>query len=69
MLNMPIFVTREPLMTVPLMKAKRDDLIILTAWLAANGYDADTVAEAVRKPWNWLEELGDAKAELTGRSS
>ena len=46
-----------------------DDLIILTSWMVFEGYDADNIAEAVRKPWDWADELEQAKADLTGRES
>lgn len=44
------------------------DLIILTSWMASELYSADTIAEAVRKPWNWLEELKQAKTDLEAAS-
>jgi hypothetical protein len=40
------------------------DLIILTRWMAVEGLDAHEVADAVEKPWNWREDLAQAKAEL-----
>ena len=40
---------------------------LLTSWMVTEGYDADSVAEAVRKPWAWADELEQAKADLTGR--
>jgi len=43
------------------------DLVILTAWMATEDYSASDIAEAVRKPWYWTEELIQAKADLTGR--
>ena len=45
-----------------------NDLIILTSWMAAEGYTSDNIAEAVRKPWHWADELEQAKADLTGRA-
>jgi hypothetical protein len=38
------------------------DLIVLTTWMAGEGYTADLIAEAVRKPWNYQPEILLAKA-------
>ena len=45
----------------------RDDLIILTSWLADEGYSASDIAYAVEKPWKFADVLDAAKADLTGR--
>ena len=34
-----------------------EDLIILTEWMAQQGYSADRLAEAVREPARYTEEL------------
>ena len=44
------------------------DLILLTSWMVTEGYSADNIAEAVRKPWHWADVLAEAKADLTGRA-
>ena len=44
-----------------------DDLIILVDFMVGEEYPKSDIAEAVRKPWNWAEELIQAKADLTGR--
>jgi hypothetical protein len=41
-----------------------EDLVVLTAWMARNGYDAEDVAYAVEKPHKYTDELAQAKAEL-----
>jgi hypothetical protein len=41
-----------------------EDLVILTAWMADNGYDAHDIAYAVEKPHKYEDELKVAKAEL-----
>lgn len=41
-----------------------DDLVVLTAWMAQQGYAAHTVAEAVEKPHKWVPELRVARAIL-----
>ena len=46
-----------------------DDLVLLTAWMAAEGYTPNDIAYAVEKPWKWAEELVQAKAALTGRDA
>ena len=40
-----------------------DELITLTDWMARNGFSAGDVAYAVEKPWKYLDELAQAKAE------
>jgi len=40
-----------------------EDLIILTAHMARNGYDADEIAYAVAKPHKHEDVLAEAKAE------
>lgn len=38
------------------------DLIVLTEWMAGPGhFDAADIAEAVRKPWKWTDELAEAR--------
>lgn len=39
-----------------------DDVVVLTAWMAAEGYTAEEVAYAVEKPWKHLDELAQARA-------
>ena len=51
------------------LNVSHDDLILLTSWMVTEGYDADNIAEAVRKPWHWADVLAEAKADLTGRVS
>jgi len=34
-----------------------DDLVLLTAWMADNGFTAAEVAAAVEKPWHYHDEL------------
>jgi hypothetical protein len=41
-----------------------DDLVVLTAWMADNGYTAEEVAYAVEKPWKFDRELWDARVAL-----
>jgi hypothetical protein len=40
------------------------NIVTLTAWLAENNYDADEVARAVEKPWNYEMEFLAAKYDL-----
>lgn len=37
------------------------DLILLTRHMADDGYDADSVADAVEKPWKYADELQAAR--------
>lgn len=38
------------------------DLILLTEWMAeAAGFEASDIAEAVRKPWKYEDELAEAR--------
>lgn len=39
------------------------NLVMLTAWLADHGRDAQEVAYAVEKPWDFEEEYREARAE------
>lgn len=39
-----------------------DDVVVLTAWMAAQGYTSEEVAYAVEKPWKHLDELEQARA-------
>lgn len=42
------------------------DLIVLTEWMAGPGaFDAADIAEAVRKPWKWTDELAEARDWMT----
>jgi hypothetical protein len=45
------------------------DLILLVNWMADEDYEVQRILDAVAKPWNWTEELKQAKADLTGRAS
>ena len=40
------------------------DLVLLTNWMHAELYDVERILDAVEKPWNWAEELKQAKADL-----
>jgi hypothetical protein len=40
-----------------------DDIVLLTAYMAEEGYPASEVAYAVEKPWKYIEELVKAQAE------
>jgi len=48
----------------------RDDLIILTDWMAGDdysdgsNYSARDIADAVERPWKYRDELAEAKAAL-----
>ena len=44
------------------------DVVTLTSWMAHQGYTADEVAEAVRKPFDYQPELSRAKAFNTALS-
>ena len=46
----------------------RQDLIILVDWMHGDGFSTGQIADAVRKPWHYEDELAQAKAELTGRA-
>jgi len=50
------------------LNVSHDDLIILVDFMVYEEYSKSDIAEAVRKPWNWVEELIQAKADLTGRA-
>ena len=43
-----------------------DDLVILVAYMAAEGYTSNDIAYAVEKPWKHADVLADAKAALAG---
>jgi hypothetical protein len=38
------------------------DLVVLTAFLADNGWSGKSIADVVEKPWHYLEELKLAQA-------
>jgi len=40
------------------------DLILLLRWMDSEAYTTSTIVDAVEKPWNWLEELAQAKTDL-----
>ena len=42
---------------------KHDNIILLTAWMADNGFPAKEVAYAVEKPWKFADEFQQAKDE------
>jgi hypothetical protein len=44
------------------------DLIVLARHMATEGYDGHEIADMIEKPWNYRDELTQAKADLTGRS-
>jgi len=60
--------TRASLMAA-LKPAKRptDEQTILVDSLRGYGYPESDVADAIRRPWYWADELEQAKADLTGR--
>jgi len=41
-----------------------DNVVLLTGWLAEQGFDAKAVAYAVEKPWKYEAEFYAAKYEL-----
>lgn len=41
---------------------RRDNLVTLTSWLAANGHSAKDIARAVEKPWDYEPEFRTAAA-------
>lgn len=42
------------------------DLIVLVDWMAKEaGFEADDIAEAVRKPWKYADELAEAREWMT----
>lgn len=55
-------------MNAPHVVVCPQDLVVLTRWMANELYAADTIADAVEKPWCWLEELHQAKADLEATS-
>ena len=58
------------LVLAALKPAKRptDEQTILVDSLRGYGYPESDVADAIRRPENWAEELIQAKADLTGRA-
>lgn len=38
-----------------------DDLILLTSYMAENGFDAKDIAYAVVKPWKFTDVLDEAR--------
>jgi hypothetical protein len=40
------------------------DLILLTNWMHDEDYGVERILDAIEKPWNWREELAQAKADL-----
>ena len=46
------------------LKADRDDLVILVAYMAEEYYSAHDIAYAVEKPWKHADVLAEAKAAL-----
>ena len=47
------------------LKADRADLVILVAYMAAEGYTSNDIAYAVEKPWKYEATLAAAKAAIT----
>ena len=41
----------------------RDDLVLLTAYMADHNYTASDIAYAVEKPWKYEEVLEEARHE------
>jgi hypothetical protein len=50
------------------LKADRADLVILVAYMAAEGYTSNDIAYAVEKPWKHADVLADAKAAIEASS-
>ena len=50
------------------LKADRDDLVILVAFMAAEYFSAQDIAYAVEKPHKYLNVLAEAKAALEAAS-
>ena len=46
------------------LKADRDDLVILVAYMASEDYTTEDIALAVERPWKYVDVLADAKAAL-----
>jgi hypothetical protein len=46
-----------------------EDLVILTAWMVENGYEASDIAYAVEKPHKYADELAQAKAALEAEAA
>jgi len=47
------------------LKADRDDLVILVAFMASEDYTSNDIAYAVEKPWKYEATLAAAKAAIT----
>ena len=62
-------------MVLKALGTEREDLIILTAFMAGDdysdgsNYSAGDIAYAVEKPWKFADVLAQAKAALTGRDA
>jgi len=46
------------------LKADRDDLVILVAFMASEDYTTEDIALAVERPWKYADVLAEAKAAL-----
>ena len=40
------------------------DLTLLTNWMHAEDYGVERILDAIEKPWNWREELAQARIDL-----
>jgi hypothetical protein len=48
----------------PLLATTHWDLIVLTRWMHAEDYDVERILDAAAAPWQWREELAQAKTDL-----
>lgn len=51
------------------VRIARNDLVILTSFMAGDGYSANDIAYAVERPWKFVDVLAEAKAALMGRDT
>ena len=49
--------------------AYHENIITLTRYMAENGYEPDSIAYAVEKPWKYGDVFEDAQAEIKGEES
>jgi len=41
-----------------------NDIVTLSRWMWSEAYDTDTILDAIEKPWCWVAELAQARADL-----
>lgn len=47
-------------MASPIDPVTHEDLVMLTSWMAKNGYEATEIAYAVEKPWKYADVMSKA---------